>query len=170
MEAVTIIDVLRRADINVVTAGLDDEPIRGSRGVTLIADTNINKIVDDVFDMVVLPGGLPGSTHLGQDSRIISLLKKAEKEGRFIAAICAAPKILANLGLLNNKQATAYPGVLEKSAFSEVQITNQAVVWDGQMITSRGPGTALDFALTLVESLVGKTIRNNVEQGLARTG
>ncbi len=120
------------------------------------------------FDMIVLPGGLPGSDHLDSDPRIRELLKRTADQGSFIAAICAAPKILAHVGLLNGKRATCYPGVLNRMKFPLVGIKDLPVVVDGQVITGRGPGTAMDFALQLIESLVGQGKRDEVEEALVR--
>ncbi len=168
LEAVTIIDLLRRAEIDVTTASLDGEPIIASRGVTLIADTNLDTALEQEYDMLVLPGGLPGSDHLNNDSRIRELLIKLANSERFTAAICAAPKVLASAGLLNGKQATSYPGVIDTMDIDGMEYSQEAVVIDGRVITSRGPGTAMDFALTLIETLAGKEKRNEVEKGLQR--
>jgi 4-methyl-5(b-hydroxyethyl)-thiazole monophosphate biosynthesis len=161
LEAVTIIDLLRRAEINVITAGLDSQAVTCSRGTVLIPDTDLDTALNDVYDMVVLPGGLPGAEHLNNDERIKTLLIKMANSEKFTAAICAAPKVLVNAGLLENKKATSYPGVLEGT--ENISISNDAVVIDGKVITSRGPGTAMDFALTLIESLAGKAKRDEVE-------
>lgn len=168
LEAVTIIDLLRRAGIDVISAGLDEQPVRASRGTRLIPDTTLDKALQQDFDMVVLPGGQPGADNLNGDVRIHELLKKMANSGKFTAAICAAPTVLANAGLLKGKQATSYPGTLEKLGLSDVTLINQPVVTDGKVITSRGPGTAMDFALELIESLVGRDMRHQVEVGLAR--
>lgn len=170
LEAITITDLLVRAGIDVVTAGLDDQPVKASRGMTLIPDTSLDKALQQDYDMVVLPGGLPGADHLDNDSRIHQLISSMAENGRYVAAICAAPKVLARSGLLNGKRATAYPGTLEKMALSTTEIVSDAVVSDAQIITSRGPGTAMDFALLLVEKLAGRDVRDNVEAGLVRTG
>lgn len=170
LEAVTIIDILRRAKITVITVGLDAQPVIASRGVKLIPDTTLDAVLQQDFDMIVLPGGLPGADHLNADPRIHQLLKNMNAQGKYIAAICAAPKVLADAGLLKNKQITYYPNALTaiQLALTKSQL-KQAVVRDGQVITSRGPGTAMDFALELVEVLVGKEIREMVEPGLVRT-
>lgn len=169
LEAVTIIDILRRANITVVTAGLDDKPVRASRGVVLIPDMTLDQALKQVFDMVVLPGGLPGADHLNNDSRIHKLLKTMQAQGKFTAAICASPKVLAEAGLLANKTITHYPGAVEQAKFPTTQFsTDKPVVRDGTIVTSRGPGTAMDFALTLVETLVGQGIRDTVEAALVR--
>ncbi|MBU0499739.1 MAG: DJ-1/PfpI family protein [Gammaproteobacteria bacterium] len=168
MEAVTIIDLLRRAEIDVVTAGLDDRPVRASRGVVLLPDTTLDAIANESFDMLVLPGGLPGSDHLDNDPRIHALIKRLAASGGFVAAICAAPKVLANAGVLDGKRATAYPGVLDSMDLPRVDLMPLPVVSDGKVITSRGPGTAMDFALELIERLVGPEKRKQVEEPLVR--
>jgi len=168
LEAVTIIDLLRRADIEVTTAGLDAQPVTASHGVVLIPDTTLDNALKKEYDMVVLPGGLPGADYLDQDERIQSLLKKMARNGKFTAAICAAPKVLANAGLLNGKRASAYPGTLEKLQLDNVILASAPVIKDGNVITSRSPGTAMDFALVLIENLVGTEKRKEVEAGLVR--
>ncbi|MBI5041120.1 MAG: DJ-1/PfpI family protein [Gammaproteobacteria bacterium] len=168
LEAVTIIDLLRRAGIEVVSAGLDAQPVRASRGTVLIPDTTLDKVAARDFDMIVLPGGLPGADHLDRDPRVRALLIRTAAAGRYIAAICAAPKALASAGLLDNRKATSFPGVLDALSVPGLNYREDAVVQDGKIITSRGPGTAMDFALALIENLVGKAKRAQVEAGLQR--
>lgn len=168
LEAVTIIDLLRRAQIDVITAGLDKQTVTASRGVKLVPDTDLDTALKQDYDMIVLPGGLPGADHLDNDPRIKTLLKKMASNKKFTAAICAAPKALANAGVLEGKRATSYPGFLDDLDLPNTKITNEAVVVDGKVITSRGPGTAMDFVLTLIETLLGKQKRNEVEAGLVR--
>ncbi len=134
----------------------------------LLPDTTLDEALTKDYDMIVLPGGLPGSDYLDQDPRISVLLKNMIAGGKYVAAICAAPKVLANAGLLENKSATSYPGVLDKMNLPETNYTGDAVTIDGNIITSRGPGTAMGFALTLIEKLVGKEKRDSVEAGLVR--
>jgi protein deglycase len=169
LEAVTVIDLLRRAGIEVVTATLDGQPVRASRGVTLIADTALDRIMDQEFDMIILPGGSLGADHLDHDPRIRALLVKMAKNDKYTAAICAAPKVLGHADLLRGRKATGYPGVLDAMGLTEVTLSNEAVVKDGKVITSRGPGTAMDFALSLIEILVGKAKRDEVETALVRS-
>jgi 4-methyl-5(b-hydroxyethyl)-thiazole monophosphate biosynthesis len=169
LEAVTIIDLLRRAGLEVVSAGLDDQPITASRGVKLIPDTSLDDALKQDYDMVVLPGGLPGADHLDNDPRIQDLLIKMANSEKFTAAICAAPKVLASAGLLEGKRATSFPGTLEKLNLSNTQLETDPVVQDGKIITSRGPGTAMDFALALIEQLEGKEKRDAVEGPLQRS-
>ena len=167
LEAVTIVDLLRRAKIEVVTAGLDAEPVKASRGVTLVPDTTLDAaLMGKPYDLVALPGGLPGADYLGADARLIALLDEMAAAGKLVCAICAAPKVLAQNGLLDGKRATAYPGIL--AGFPKVRDTGAPVERDGNLITGRGPGTAMDFALALIEALEGAALREQVEQGLVR--
>jgi 4-methyl-5(b-hydroxyethyl)-thiazole monophosphate biosynthesis len=166
IEAVTVIDILRRAGIKVVSAGLDKQPVRASRGTVLIPDTTLASALEQTYDMIVLPGGQPGSNNLKADARILELLKKMAKADKYIAAICAAPSVLAAAGLLDGKLATSFPGALDD--FPKVRQQAMSIVEDGKFITSRGPGTAMDFALTLVERLSGKDKRREIESSLVR--
>ena len=167
LEAVTIIDLLRRAGIEVIAAGLESGPVTASRGVVLMPDMTLDEALSQEYDMVVLPGGGPGSDRLDADVRIRELLVRMANSEKFTAAICAAPKVLHNAGLLKDRQATCYPGVLNNTDIPGLD-TDQAVVQDGKLVTSRGPGTAMDFALTLIEILVDKKTRDEVEAGLVR--
>lgn len=167
LEAVTIIDLLRRAGIEVVSAGLKPGIVRASRGVQLVPDLTLDVALQDEYDMVVLPGGMPGATHLKDDARIIDLLKKMAAADRYTAAICAAPMVLAEAGVLDGRKATSYPGFLD--AVPDVKLSSSAVVQDGKVLTSRGPGTAMDFALALVEILAGVKKRQEVEAALVRS-
>ena len=166
LEAVTIIDLLRRAGITVTVAGLEAGPVTASRGVVLLPEITLDEVLERDFDMVVLPGGLGGAQRLEADQRITVLLRRMAEQGRYVAAICAAPKVLASAGLLNDREATAYPGILDDR--SDVRLSSAAVVRDGTFITSRGPGTALDFALSLIEILGGRKQRDTVEAALQR--
>jgi len=166
IEAVTVIDILRRAGIGVTSAGLDDLPVLGSHSIMLLPDTTLDLAQHQDFDMIVLPGGLPGTNHLRADKRLIVLLQQMAQQGKYVAAICAAPSVLATAGLLDGRKATCYPTCLD--AFPKVNLQTAAVVEDGKLITSRGPGTAMDFALALVERLAGRAKRQEVEAGLVR--
>jgi 4-methyl-5(b-hydroxyethyl)-thiazole monophosphate biosynthesis len=168
LEAVTVIDLLRRAGIEVITAALEEGPVKGSRGTVLLADATLDEVKDQDFDMIVLPGGLPGADHLDQDPRIHALLRRLDASGRYTAAICAAPKVLAHAGLLDHKKATAFPGVLDALDLEGTELSSQGVQVDGRLITSKGPGTAMDFALELIEQLLGRAVREQVEGPLQR--
>lgn len=167
LEAVTVADILRRAGITVITAGLEAGPVRASRGMVLLPDATLDEAVGTEFDMIVLPGGMPGSEHLKNDTRIIAMLKSMAAAGRYTAAICAAPMALHAAGLLEGKRATSFPGVLDRLPGTHVYL-NDKVVTDGKVVTSKGPGTAMDFALTLVELLADKPQRDAVEADLQR--
>ena len=168
LEAVTIIDLLRRAGVDVVVAGLVDGPIKASRGVFVLADMSLDEALKQDYDMVVLPGGAAGSDNLNADQRIHKLLKQMADSERFTAAICAAPKVLARAGVLGGRKVTAYPGTLDSSVGGDFVDSGDAVVVDGKVVTSRGPGTAMDFALTLITQLEGITQRDAVEAQLQR--
>ena len=169
LEAVTIIDLLVRAGTEVTSAGLVDGPIKASRGVTLIPDCTLDEALNNDYDMVVLPGGLPGADHLTSDPRIQKLLKTMHNQGRYTAAVCAAPKALAAAGVLDGHKATSYPGTLESLQLSQTEIVNNPVVQDGRVITSQGPGTTMAFALTLIEQLAGHETAKQVADGLLYT-
>lgn len=169
LEAVTLIDILRRAGIMVTTASLSEQhQLTASRKVGLVADTLLDKVVNDEFDMLLLPGGQPGTTHLNADTRIHALIQHQHQADKFIAAICAAPLVLAESGVLNGKQATCYPGTLDAETWPEISLSDQPIVIDGKVLTSRGPGTAMDFALSIIEILTDKATRDQVETGLVR--
>jgi len=168
LEAITITDLLVRAGIKVTTCGLDNQPVKASRGTTIIADTSIDKVVNETFDLIVLPGGLPGADHLRDNEQLQKLIKKQAQNNRYLAAICAAPKALAQAGALEGKTATGYPGVLAALDNANITVSENAVEIDGNIITSRGPGTAMDFTLTLIELLEGRDKRQEVDQQLVR--
>lgn len=168
LEAVTVIDLLRRAQIEVVTAGLAPGPVTGSRGTVLVPDTTLDQALNGDYDMIVLPGGQPGAANLENDPRILELVRRLAERGRYTAAICAAPKVLARAGVLDGKRATGFPGTLDPERFPRVQICADPVLTDGRVVTSRGPGTAMDFALELIELLAGAEKRRQVEAALQR--
>jgi 4-methyl-5(b-hydroxyethyl)-thiazole monophosphate biosynthesis len=168
LEAVTLIDLLRRAKISVVTAGLDAALVTASRGTVLKPDTDLSQALQSDYDMIILPGGLPGADHLKNDTRLIKALQQQYQQGKKVAAICAAPKVLAHAGLLAGKKATSFPGSLSAKDLEGVDYRQEPVVKDGNILTSRGPGTAMDFALTIIEELCGKTVRDEVEAPLQR--
>ncbi len=166
LEAVTVVNILRRAGVTATLAGLTAGALRGSRGVVLLPDTTLEKALAHSYDMVVLPGGQPGTNNLKADARVLKLVQQMAQQGKYVAAICAAPSVLAAAGLLDGKRATCFPTCLDD--FPRVNLQTAAVVEDGKLITSRGPGTAMDFALTLVERLMGQAKRIEVEAGLQR--
>jgi protein deglycase len=165
IEAVTIVDVLRRAGVTVTTAALGKSPVTGSHGITLVADRSLDGISVSDFDAVVLPGG-PGSERLKEDGRVLTLLRQAMSGGKTVAAVCAAPIALEAAGVLAGRRATSYPGhELPSAHYSEAR-----VVVDGNLITSRGPGTALEFSLAVVEKLAGADTKERLARSMLVSG
>lgn len=169
LEAVTLIDVLRRGRVEVVVAGLEGaQVVSASRGVRLVPDVALSEVLDSHFDLVLLPGGLPGAQYLDGDDRIRQLLQRTHAAGGWVGAICAAPMVLRSAGLLDGRQATSYPGVLDKSPAPGMTYTGAAVTQDGRVLTSRGPGTAMAFALHLLGVLQGEMVQQEVARGLVQ--
>lgn len=166
LEAVSIVDVLRRAGIKVVVAGLRSGPVKGSRDTVVVPDAALDDVLDQDFDMLVLPGGMPGVKNLREDPRIKELLDRYMREDCYTGAICAAPSVLAAYGYLAGRNATSNPKFKEQVAIGGVHYREDAVVTDGNIVTSRGPGTSIAFALALVEKLAGRSKREEVESGL----
>lgn len=152
IEAVCIIDVLRRAGAEVTVASVGDLQITASRGVKLVADARLQDCLDETYDLIALPGGIPGAEHFRDSRDLVDLLKRQDRRGGWLGAICASPAVvLQTHGLLDGRQATCHPAFSEHIGNSQ-QMASRVVV-DGKCITSRGPGTALEFALKLVELL-----------------
>ena len=151
IEAVTVLDVLRRAGIAVTAAALSGLHVRGAHDIVVQADVSLDDVEGLDFDALVLPGGQPGSTHLQSDARVISLVRRFVGGQKLTAAICAAPTVLESAGVLTGRRATCYPGYeLPSARFEE-----SAVVEDGCILTSRGAGTAFEFAFAIVRRLCG---------------
>lgn len=169
IEAITIIDVLRRAEINVIIAGLDQKVITGAHGIKVDTDLKIEDFHEET-DVIILPGGQPGSDHLAESDLVKSLIQKYHKNNKIVAAICAAPAVvLSPTGILDGKAATCYPGFEEKfSPNVNIQI-NELVVQDQNIITSKGPGTAFAFAYTLVEALKDKKTADQLRKAMLAT-
>jgi len=167
LEAVAIIDVLRRAEAEVTVASVSGaRQITASRGMVLIADALLEDCLDQEYDLIVLPGGIPGADHLRDSADLIALLKGQVESGLLYAAICASPAVvLEHHGLLNGRRATAHPYIAAK--LTNQDAVNQSVVVDANCVTSQGAGTAVDFALTLVEQLFGKEKQIELAKGLA---
>lgn len=164
IEAISIIDICRRANIKVTVAGVEDLEIIGAHGVKIISDEKIENISTDNFDMIVLPGGLPNAFTLAENSKVQSLLKEFKDRNKRIAAICAAPYALHKAGVLN-KNYTCYPS-FEKKIKEEGYLANEDIVIDNNLITSRGPSTAMVFALEIVKILCDEEIYTEVKDSL----
>lgn len=155
IEAVCIIDVLRRAGTSVTVASVDGLQVTASRGVKLLADRLLGECVGETYDVIVLPGGMPGAEHLRDSEELAEMLKRQQREGRLYGAICASPVVvLQHHGLLAHRRATCHPNFAAQ--LEDPQAVDMRVVVDGTCITSRGPGTAVEFALKLVEVLYGE--------------
>jgi len=166
IEAVTIIDVLRRADIEVLVASLDDKMlVQGAHGIVVQADLHVKSVDADMLDMIVLPGGWGGTHALAEDENVQKMLREMDAKGKYIGAICAAPFALNKAGVLKEKY-TCYPSV-EEQIREEGYLGDEAmVVEDANVITSRGPGTAICFALAIVRKLQAEEKYKTVKEGL----
>lgn len=164
IEAVTIIDVLRRGEVAVTTASLAQKRVKGSHEITLEADALFDSVKVDDFDALVLPGG-PASKVLREDARAQACIKRAAAAGKLIAAVCAAPTALDAAGVLAGRRATVYPGAKLPSA----HYVEAPVVEDGNVITGRGPGTSMAFALKVVERLSGAAVAKETAEKLIFT-
>ena len=164
IEAISIIDVLRRAEVSVTTVSISkDKQVKGAHNVPVVADKLFDEVDFASYDMIVLPGGMPGAKNLQEHEGVRKQIEAFEKDKQ-IGAICAAPMILGGMGLLKGKRATCYPGF--EAELIEAKITDEAVTVDGNITTGKGPAFAMQFALQLVETLAGKGTRNEVSDGL----
>lgn len=164
IEALTPVDILRRAGVAVTTAGLRPGPIEGSRQTRHLADTSLDAVSHRLFDVLVLPGGQPGTDNLRRDRRVGECVMRHARAGKWLAAICAAPLVLHDAGLLAGRRATSYPSV--KDQLTGVHYVEDRVVVDGTILTSRAPGTALEFSLKIVELLCGANLAAEINQGV----
>ena len=166
IEAVTIIDVLRRANISVTVAGLTSNPIEGAHKLRIIPEKAVNEVSAQEFDTVICPGGSPGYKNLRKDSQVIQIIKNAFESNKLVAAICASPAVLADAGVLKWKYCTIFPGMENELLKGGGKPSQDDVVVDGNVVTSKGPATALLFALKLVELLEGKNVADPVANRL----
>jgi len=164
IEAVSLIDVLRRGDIKVTVAGVGKKLIFGANGITIQADAVVADMKSDDFDMIVLPGGWDGTHALADDEDVQRLLKEMKAKDKMIGAICAAPFALNKAGVLN-KNYTCYPSVEEEIRLDGYSY-DKKVITDGNVMTSRGPATAICFAIAIVEKLKGSDMADMLKEGL----
>ncbi len=162
IEAIAVIDILRRAEIEVVVAGLKDGLIEGAHKVKVLPDTSLEKINSGDFDGIILPGGYPGYVNLGKDERVLNMVKEMDRAGKYVAAICCAPYVLIKAGVLQGRKATVSPSGKKEVSVS-AQYCEDRVVVDKKLITSQSPGTAVEFALKLVEILAGEEAMKKVK-------
>ena len=154
VEALCPLDLLRRAGVNVTTVGIGSESVTGSHGITVQADIPDTMYRDSTPEMIILPGGMPGTKHLDASHTVESAIRAAKRCDAYLAAICAAPMVLGKRGYLEGKRAICFPGFEEHLKGAE--IANERVVTDGKIITAAGMGVALDFGLALVKALKGE--------------
>ena len=155
IEAITVIDILRRAGVDVTVAGTHAGHIEASRKTRHVPDCTLDDIDASNFDMIVLPGGQPGTNNLRKDPRVQRILEVLQAKNRLIAAICAAPSVLSTHGILKGRIATSHPSVRTEVAAGAKEVSDQRVVIDGPIVTSQAAGTAMEFAFALVEILCG---------------
>jgi 4-methyl-5(b-hydroxyethyl)-thiazole monophosphate biosynthesis len=165
IEAVTIIDVLRRGGLEVTTASVGKNPVTGSHNITIVADTDLAALNPADFGGIVLPGGMPGAKNLRESRDVIGFIKAVYSRNGYTAAVCAAPTVLAQAGVLNGKRATVHP---DHAAFiTDAVLSGDPVVVDGRLITGKGAGPAIDFSLAIVRELQGaeaaQTIRSAMQ-------
>lgn len=167
IEAVCPIDILRRAEVDVTVATTGRPIVPGSHGITIEANCELESIMHQMYDAVVLPGGMPNSENLANSIHVEEIVMKHFKAGKIIAAICAAPGLaLGKFGILDGKKATCYPGFEKHFPKSATYINDQRVVVDGNLITSRGPGTAFDFGLQIVRTLVDPQLADTLASAM----
>lgn len=165
METTTVTDIFDRAGIDVIVASVNEKTITTAHGLKITAHKLLQECKDEKYDIIALPGGLKGAQNLRDSDFLKEKLYEQKKSGRIFAAICASPQVVLNEhGLLGDKKATAYPGMTD--SLPNQAAVDQKVVVDGNCITSRGPGTAIAFALTCVEQLLGKNKAQEVAKGL----
>ncbi len=165
LEALAPIDILRRAGVEVVTVGVDSTEITASHKVVFNADTTVDKItLDDKLEMIVLPGGMPGTLNLENNDYVQAAIDYCVKNDKYVSAICAAPSILGHKGLLKGRKAVCFPG-FEKD-LEGAEIAEIGVAEDGKFITAKGAGVCIEFALKLVEKLVSAEKADEIKRGI----
>jgi 4-methyl-5(b-hydroxyethyl)-thiazole monophosphate biosynthesis len=164
IEASTIVDILRRSDVEVTVAGLTPDLVEGAHGMKFVPDKSIEEVAVKDFDAVVCPGGAPGYKNLRKNRRVIAMIKEAFDSNKLVAAVCASPAVLSDAGVLKGKACTIYPGMEDELEKGGGKPRKDMVVVDGNVITSRGPATALPFSLKLAEKLAGKEVAENIRK------
>lgn len=169
IEGLTVVDLMRRAGAQVEMVSIGDGlAVKGSHGIEIKADTFFEDVDFGQADLLVLPGGMPGTLHLGEHQGLTKLLNESMAQGKRVAAICAAPSVLGGLGLLKGKRAVCYPGFEDK--LTGAQVGTEEVVTDGNITTSRGLGTAIPFALELISLLFGQEKAKEIGASVVYSG
>ena len=164
IEALSVVDILRRGDVEVKIVGLEEMMIEGTHGIKVMADVIFESVNFNEIDMIILPGGLPGATNLANSAKLEAKLRQFDKASKYLAAICAAPTVLDKAGVIKSSF-TCYPGCESQISASGYQ-KDQNVVVDKNIITAKGPALAMEFSLKLLEILTNKTKANSVAKGL----
>ncbi len=167
IEAVTVIDILRRADIIIRMVSItNNRTVTGAHDIEITADTTISNVKNTINDILILPGGMPGSTNLAENEELASIIKLHYEKGKWLAAICAAPLVYGRMGLLEDEKATCYPSF--EPELAGAMISENTVVKSGQFITGKGPGVTMDFALKIIEELKGKATAEQIAHDLIK--
>ncbi len=168
VEALTVVDYLRRVDILVDTVSItDNKKVKGAHEIVVMADKTIDELVIDEYNTVVIPGGMPGATNLRDNEKVTNIVKEIYEKQKLVAAICAGPIVLHRSGILNGKMVTSFPGFEEE--LTGAVYTEKKVERDGNIITSRGPYFAVDFALEIVGYLLGKEKVDELKKSILYT-
>lgn len=166
IEALSVVDVLRRGGLVCDMCSLEGNHVLGTHNIEVKANTTIENLdSDNEYDAVVLPGGLPGAYNLRDDNRVKELVQRYNKDGKIVAAICAAPEALESFGILDNKNCTSYPGFIQDKN-KVIYIEDKTVVVDGNIITSRGPATAIEFSLEILKQLGYENSYEDIKEGM----
>lgn len=165
IEFVTIIDLLRRSSLDAVSVSITGKTkVTGAHGIVIETDTTFEEANYDDCDMIVLPGGMPGTLHMAEHSGLTDMIKSFNEKGRSLAAICAAPMVFAGCGILSGKKAVIYPGMEEY--LGDAEVSDKRVQTDGNIITSQGPGTAMEFALEIIRTVKGSAASDEIKKEL----
>ena len=164
-EALVTADLLRRADIPLTLTGLEGTEVTGSHGITVVADDTLEHVDLDKLEMLIIPGGLGGVENIQMNLFALGLIQRAADKGAYVAAICAAPTILAHQALLDRRRAVCYPG-MEDQMLSAVVCKGEAVVSDGRFITGEAAGSVFEFGLSLIRALKGREAADKVKQAV----
>ena len=165
IEFVTIIDLLRRSSLDAVSVSITGKTkVTGAHGIVIETDTTFEEANYDDCDMIVLPGGMPGTLHMAEHSGLTAMIKSFNEKGRSLAAICAAPMVFAGCGILSGKKAVIYLGMEEY--LGDAEVSDKRVQTDGNIITSQGPGTAMEFALEIIRTVKGSAASDEIKKEL----
>lgn len=165
IEALTPVDILRRGGVEIRTAGIGGLLVEGAHGITVQADCTVEEMDLNAMEMVILPGGLGGVQSMDGSEAAVAAVRRAHADGKYVAAICAAPTLLSKLGITHGRRCTSYPGT-DVQMDGAIYVCGEPVVVDGNLITSRGPGTATVFALQLLQTLRGRETAERVAEEL----